>query len=349
MKKDQCPETYATSKNTSVKQKPACKNPYIKLDHRIKEAPALSRTTIAIYEALLWHRREKNCCWPGYEKIGKRAKVKSKTTISLHLKVLRKVGLTVTKRRGFKQTNINYPLRATELTDEVTQKLQRKHQYIIEEINKETKQATRLRLAKREMRRKKFNRSRSQNIAAKQSYPQINEVQLLDSKKEALQASSRYSSNYHNDSKIENGEEKRGGGFTSISAYIPAALKHVARGAGGDLANPQPPAGDNLPSQKFPPLKTHLQSITQYSKIRGVVLKISTDIRDARHSAENASQAINIFKKIRERIGIGEDAFVQALWSARGLTLEIIHLLDRPGAYFFALLRDRWKIYLSSA
>jgi DNA-binding transcriptional ArsR family regulator len=289
------------------------------------------------YYTLLWHRREKDSCWPGYEKIGKRAKVKSKTTISLHLKVLRKVGLVTTKRRGYKQTNINYPLRASELTEDIIKKLQRKHEYIIEEIIEERRETTKLREAKRELKNKKSIRQKS---PSNQTYPHNDEVQLMDSKKEA-KASSTYSSNLNNDSKIEKEKESRGGGFKSIGEFLPPALNIAVK------SPPQPPTAtipllsDKILVPKTDPQKKPVEPLTDgFSKIRHVMLKISEDISDMKHKWENVTQALNIFKKIR----VDESKYIDTLWSVRGLTLEIINYLDRPGAYFFKVLRDRWNV-----
>ncbi|MGB8345238.1 MAG: hypothetical protein WCD86_10170 [Ktedonobacteraceae bacterium] len=338
----------AASRDTQPHQKSFSRNLYIKLDHRVKEAPALSRTTIAVYEALLWHRREKDSCWPGYEKIGKRAKVKSKTTISLHLKVLRKVGLTTTKRRGYKRTNINYPLRASELTESVSKKLHRKHEHVIEEIIKETKETTKLRQVERELRSKKSIQPRSQKIAVNRSYPQNDEVQLLDSKKEA-KASSRYSSNLnHNDSKIKNSDERRGGGFKPIAVYVQAAKEMPLSQTRSRQIAAITPGAEELPIQKSSPQQAALQPLTSYAKIREIVLGISSDIQDQNHCRENVSHALNLFKTIRQKRGGDAEGFIQSLWNARGLTLEIIYLLDRPGAYFFTVLRRQWNVELSS-
>jgi predicted transcriptional regulator len=318
----------------------AKKTPYIQLDHRIKEAPALSRTTIAIYEALLWHRREKDSCWAGYAKIGKRAKVKSKTTIALHLKVLQKVGLTVTKRRGYKQSNINYPKRASELNAEVLQNLQEPHDAILAAIAKERTQAVHKRLTVSKMHRAKRGVGMQRQKSAREGlYAHPDEVQLLDAKKEVFHTSSRYSSNHPNDSKITREEEQRGGDFTRIGVYLRTARMMPLSRATGSLPEVPAPGTGILPVKKSSPRKTAVEPLTADAKIREVMALISRDIRDERHRLENTSQAIRLFRKIQEIRPISEDGFVQRLWNARGLTREILPLLDRPGAYYFTVLR----------
>src|SRR5579863_7268652 len=123
--------------------------PFIKLLYPIKEANALSRTTTSLYEALLWFQRNHPDCYPGYEKLKRRAKIKSKTTLSLHLKVLIKVGLVEKKRRGKMQSNI-YCVK--ELNTQILQNLRRSHREILAEIEKETSRARHLKSAKQEIR-----------------------------------------------------------------------------------------------------------------------------------------------------------------------------------------------------
>ena len=73
------------------------------------------------------------------------------------------------------------------------------------------------------------------------------------------------------------------------------------------------------------------------------MMKVSEDIRDFKHKWENVSQALNIFKRVREK-GATENQFVESIWRVRGLTLEIINVLERPGAYFFSVLKDKWSL-----
>ena len=331
-----------TAKNSSC--------PFIKLDHRVEEANALSRTTTDIYEALLWFQRGKGDCYPGYEKLKKRAKVKSKTTLSLHLKVLYKVGLVTKKRRGKKQSNIYKVVKAEELTDQIINNLRRPHTYILDEIAKEEAQARKIRLVRRELLERKCSRQDPQKSRQQQTYPQTqtSEVQLLDSKKEA-KASSRYSSNLnHNDSKIKNSDERRGGGFKPIAVYVQAAKEMPLSQTRNRQIAAITPGAEELPIQKSSPQQAALQPLTPYAKIREIVLGISSDIQDQNHCRENVSHALNLFKTIQQKRGGDAEGFIQSLWSARGLTLEIIYLLDRPGAYFFTVLRRQWNVELSS-
>ena len=324
-------------------KKPTNKTPYIKLDHRVKEARALTRTTIALYEALLWFQRGKDSCWPGYEKLGKRAKINSKTTISLHLQVLVKVGLVTKKRRGFKKSNIYKAVRASELTDEIIKKLHRPNKFILSEIQEEIKDKTAMQKAIRELKSCKKLKGGSREIASEQCYPQSDEVQQMDSKKEPT-GSCIYSSNLKKDSKFENGiGESRGGGFKSIAEYIQTSFKNASKISRTPQNEVIPLEGGSKPIPRFSPQKKPLQPPTEHVRIREVMLKISADIFDVKHKWENVSQAINIFRKIRDR-GVDEGKFVDTLWHVRGLTVEIIGILDRPGAYFFTVLKRNWEI-----
>ena len=56
--------------NALVSQK---KYPYkhVRVEYPIMEANALTRTTIALYKALLFHQRNHDNCFPGYESLKK--------------------------------------------------------------------------------------------------------------------------------------------------------------------------------------------------------------------------------------------------------------------------------------
>ena len=74
-----------------------------------------------------------------------------------------------------------------------------------------------------------------------------------------------------------------------------------------------------------------------------MIVKISRDIHDEKHERENKKQAKNIYSHLKEK-GVSEEQFIDTLFGVRGLTLEVINNLDRPGAYFFDVLRDKWKL-----
>ncbi len=320
--------------------------PFIKLPYPIKEANALSRTTIALYEAILWFQRNKADCFPGYEKLKRRAKIKSKTTLSLHMKVLIKVGLIKRQRRGKMQSNI---YQAMELSPQIVSNLRRSHAFILKEIAENDEKARKMRLVKRELKAKRPASTPQIKIAQRQTYPQTSEVQLLNTKK-AFQAFSTYSSNLNNDSKekIREVRQGRGGEFKSISEYLRPTIKSIVKNAQGPLSKATSPGDDERPTPNISPIFCPLQPHGAHSKITQIILKISGDIRDLKHQQENVSQAINIFKQVESR-GVDENNFVEALWSARGLTMEIMNYLDRPGAYFFKILRDRCQIQLNSS
>jgi len=322
------------------------KRPFIKLDYQIKEAQALSRTTIALYEALLWFQRNKDDCFPGYEKLKKRGKINSKTTLSLHLKVLIKVGLVKKTRRGKKQSNVYITVRADELTPQILKNLERPHKYILEDIAKADKEARKMREVKRELkelRNTKRIHPRRYKTASDQTYPHKSEVQLLDFHSKAFQAS-RYSSNRNKDSKFAKGEEaKRGGGIKKLSDLLPPIPKYAQIG----ILKPQnetiPPGGDKISGVQKTPQKTALQPLTELSKLEFVMMNVSRDIGDYQHVLENTKQAKNIYSQLKNR-GVTEANFIDTLMSVEGLTKEIRGVLNKPGSYFFQVLRDRWKI-----
>lgn len=332
--------------SSNALENPKSKRAFIKLDFAIKDAKALTRTTISLYEAILWFQRYKDNCFPGYEKLKAKAKIKSKTTLSLHLKILVKVGLVKKIRRGKMQSNIYMAHSADTLTSQILKNLSRPYKYIIEEITKDDEKARKIKAAKREVinaaKRRKVERRKVLN---RQTYPQQSEVQLLDSNK-ALRALNIYSSNLNNDSK-EIKEEKRGGEFTHIGEYIKTkpSFQSIAREAGSRLAKAKLLREGKIYVATSTPPKKPMQGFREGSRLEAVMTKLSLDIGDSLHTRENVQQVKNIFAALAKK-DVDEIYFTESLMHVAGMTKEIRSVLKRPGAYFFSLLRDKWKAYL---
>lgn len=158
----------------------------------------------------------------------------------------------------------------------------------------------------------------------------------------------------YKNSSIENSEtenektESRGGGFKSFQDIMEAKKEDLGKRnktssirTSNESELGKTSIGDRILVQETPPAKNVSQSLTGLSKLETVMVKISQDIGDQKHERENRKQVKNIFSKLESR-GVTEDQFIGTLFDVRGLTLEIG--LDRPGAYFFKVLRDRWKI-----
>jgi len=203
------------------------KRQFIKQDYAIKEARALTRTTRELYQTLLWFQRGKTNCFPGYEKIMKRSDIRSKVTISLHLKVLIKVGLVKRERRGKMQSNIYFVVKADDLTDRILKNLKREHGAIIREINEQMGEERKIRQAKQELKSRKLVHPRREKTLSNSTYPQKSEVQQMYPNISSNEDINIYSSNLKKDSNLKNeirtggeNEEKRGGGFKSFSEIL---------------------------------------------------------------------------------------------------------------------------------
>jgi hypothetical protein len=155
-------------------------------------------------------------------------------------------------------------------------------------------------------------------------------------------------------SKIEKFEnekkESRGGGFKSFSEILETKKRRVEAGSqmtpnrlSEDLEISNPLLKDRKSVREKSPPKIASQGTTGQSKLEAVMVKISQDIGDTKHSRENRKQAKNILTELEKR-GVTEDQFIDTLFNVKGLTVEVIESLDSPGAYFFSVLRDRWKI-----
>ena len=153
--------------------------------------------------------------------------------------------------------------------------------------------------------------------------------------------------------KFENGES-RGGGFRSFQEIM-ETRKKVPAGRSKVASNQlpgypevlKPPQADRIPVQATSPHKNAPQSLTELSELEYAVMNISRDIGDYKHVLENTRQAKNIFSLLKSR-GVTEYQFIGTLHDVKGLTVEIINFLERPGAYFFRVLRDKWEISVKS-
>jgi hypothetical protein len=161
----------------------AYKEYYVKIPEPIQKARAFTKTTIALYGAIRDSIKNMPYATPSYDMLKKTAKIKSSTTLSLHLKVLKFTGVIDCEQRGFKRSN-KYKL--VPLTEEVRRHLFTSHEYIVQKIQEKTKYKTERQKALRELRAREpkrvYIRSGYYKKSAVQSYPQIDEVQLLDTK-----------------------------------------------------------------------------------------------------------------------------------------------------------------------
>jgi len=78
--------------------------------------------------------------------------------------------------------------------------------------------------------------------------------------------------------------------------------------------------------------------------VKNVVADISAQLHDAEHTAANVGRAARLL----QRAGLGEDAFVAALYEARGIARRRAGVTKRAASgavnrmpYFFAVLEDR--------
>lgn len=147
--------------------------------------------------------------------------------------------------------------------------------------------------------------------------------------------------------KIENGEEEtRGGGFKSFDQILAGrklrggANKTMPVKPSSEVETIQPSQGDNLSFQKNMPLKTLLQPPIERTRLDDELTKISSKIRDRGIIAQCKNF---FFNRLRQK-GVSENQFIETLRNVLGLTLDIIPLLDKPGAYFYAVLCQRWNI-----
>lgn len=108
---------------------------YELIKHDVLIARALPPYASRLYDVLLYHFRNKQSSFPGYEALMRETGFRSKSTVSKYLKVLEKVGLIKKQnRRGFNQSNLYFKQL---ITNQVKKQLTRKSHWIIEEIAEE--------------------------------------------------------------------------------------------------------------------------------------------------------------------------------------------------------------------
>ena len=76
--------------------------------------------------------------------------------------------------------------------------------------------------------------------------------------------------------------------------------------------------------------------------------EITCSLGDFQYAKRNRQWVRAIFfQELRPR-GVDIYSFLDSLIRVKGLTTEILGVLDNPGAYFFKVLRDKWDLNTTS-
>ncbi len=249
--------------------------------------------------------------------LGEWAGIKSKATISKHLKVLLKVGLIRCKRRGFKVSN---QYEVAELTDEVLKKLYFPHARILTWIAQENEQARQKRQVKRQLRdmkqKRMYIKSGYYKKASSQSYPQIDEVQFMNTYVFSSLREENTISNIRSESKFKIEEKMRTpqkiGAFLPTKAENQALLQYLtSKTTALSVARNWTSSKPSTDSQRF----------FGSEKLIGITTEIALKLGDMKNLRSDIGRTNNIFKLIKPR-GQSEDDLLCMMYTALSLALK---------------------------
>lgn len=316
------------------------KDYYVKLHDPVQHARALTDKTKILYCAIKHWLKNMPYCTPNYEMLGDWAGIKSKATISKHRKVLLKVGLIRYKRRGFKQSN-RYEV--PELTDAILKKLYIPHKRILDWIAEEDEQVRQKRQVKRDLRAMKQKRMYMQTgyykKAPVQSYPQIDEVQFMNSYVLPSLREANTISSIRSDAKFKI-EEKRGKPV-KIAAFLPSKAENKALLA--YMVNKITPvsvaqswASSRPPSENYMPFGSE--------KLIGVTTEVALKLGNMKNLRSNIGHTNNIFKLIKLRKQ-SEDDLICMMYTALSLTQKHEGTFKTCAmAYFYSIVEYAYGI-----
>ncbi len=346
---DNSPLTKQNCQQQEASPTKAYKEYYVKIPEPIQKARAFTKTTIALYGAIRDSIKNMPYATPSYDMLKKTAKIKSSTTLSLHLKVLKFTGVIDYEQRGFKRSN-KYKL--LPLTEEVRHHLFTSHDYIVEKIQEKTKYKTERQIALRELRAREpkrvYIRSGYYKKAAEQSYPQIDEVQLLESKLSSRKLEDNSISNIRRYVEVKKKYEKEQlqqaasferQGFKKMGSSLPSnfdpqtLLSYIQ--ARTRVTVIQHTTDKNLASHKpyIPFGNEQLNFITQ---------EVSLEFGDLHHLESNNGHTHNLLKVMKAR---GKDTgyLSEMMCIARSITRSKLReglVNGSPMAYYYRVLEN---------